>query len=49
VLVGAWAWRGEWFDAYDALLWLAAFVLIELEASTANNASAGATVRPTPL
>lgn len=25
-----WGWRGEWFDAYDALLWLAAFVMIEL-------------------
>ncbi|MFN7085616.1 MAG: hypothetical protein ACK4N4_03200 [Burkholderiales bacterium] len=30
VMVGAWAWRGEWFDAYDAALWLAAFVVIEL-------------------
>jgi hypothetical protein len=30
--VAAWAWRGEWFDAYDALLWLAAFVMIELDA-----------------
>ncbi len=29
VLVGAWAWRGEWFDAWDAALWLAAFVLLE--------------------
>lgn len=28
--VAAWAWRGEWFDAYDALLWLIAFVTIEL-------------------
>lgn len=27
-----WAWRGEWFDAYDAALWLAAFALIEREA-----------------
>lgn len=30
VLVGAWAWRGEWFDAWDAALWLAAFVLLEM-------------------
>jgi hypothetical protein len=30
VLVVVWAWRGEWFDAYDALIWLAAFVTIEL-------------------
>ena len=29
-LVLAWAWRGEWFDAYDALLWLVAFVTIEI-------------------
>lgn len=27
----AWAWRGEWFDAYDALLWLIAFVTIEID------------------
>ena len=30
-LVVAWMWRGEWFDAYDALLWLAAFALIEMD------------------
>lgn len=29
-LVLVWAWRGEWFDAYDALLWLIAFVTIEI-------------------
>lgn len=29
-LVPVWAWRGEWFDAYDALLWLIAFVAIEI-------------------
>jgi hypothetical protein len=29
-LVMMWAWRGEWFDAYDALLWLVALVVIEL-------------------
>jgi len=29
-LVLAWAWRGEWFDAYDALLWLTAFAMIEM-------------------
>ena len=31
-LVAIWAWRGEWFDAYDALLWLTAFATIEAEA-----------------
>ena len=25
-----WAWGGEWFDAYDAVLWLVAFVTIEI-------------------
>ncbi|MDP2240601.1 MAG: hypothetical protein Q8K18_10640 [Burkholderiales bacterium] len=31
VMVGAWAWHGEWFDAYDALLWLIAFLAIEMD------------------
>jgi hypothetical protein len=30
VLVFAWAWRKEWFDAYDAALWLLAFATIEM-------------------
>ncbi|HYC47610.1 MAG TPA: hypothetical protein VED01_19210 [Burkholderiales bacterium] len=30
VLVVLWALRGMWIDAYDAVLWLAAFVMIEL-------------------
>jgi hypothetical protein len=25
-----WAGRGEWFDAYDAMLWLVAFATIEI-------------------
>jgi hypothetical protein len=29
-LVLVWAWRGQWFDAYDALLWLIAFATIEI-------------------
>lgn len=29
-LVFVWAWRGEWFDAYDAALWLLAFATIEM-------------------
>jgi hypothetical protein len=29
-VVAIWLWRGEWMDAYDALLWLAALVVIEL-------------------
>ena len=29
-VAAVWAWRGEWFDAYDAALWLAAFATIEM-------------------
>jgi hypothetical protein len=31
LLVLLWGWRGEWFDAYDALLWLVAFATIEMD------------------
>jgi hypothetical protein len=30
VVVLAWLWRSEWFDAYDAILWLVAFATIEM-------------------
>lgn len=30
-LVLAWLLRGEWFDAYDAALWLVAFATLELD------------------
>ena len=33
VLVLLWAMQGLWFDAYDAVLWLIAFVAIELAAT----------------
>lgn len=42
VLVLAWAWRGEWFDAYDALLWLLAFVTIEMNVLRLSDAAAQA-------
>jgi hypothetical protein len=29
-IVAVWAWQGEWFEAYDAALWIVAFVIIEL-------------------
>jgi hypothetical protein len=29
-LVLVWTWQGDWFDAYDAALWLIAFMTIEL-------------------
>jgi hypothetical protein len=32
LLVAIWAWRREWFDAYDALVWLLAFATIEMDA-----------------
>lgn len=31
VVALAWLARGEWLDGYDALLWIAAFALIELD------------------
>jgi hypothetical protein len=31
ILVIAWLLRGEWFDAYDAALWLTAFATLELD------------------
>ena len=30
-LVAAWLWRGEWFEAYDAALWLIAFATLEMD------------------
>jgi hypothetical protein len=42
VLVAIWAWRGEWFDAYDALLWLVAFVALELNVLRASRAQSPA-------
>ena len=38
VLIGLWAVRGEWFDAYDAAVWLAAFVLIEMNVGARSTA-----------
>jgi hypothetical protein len=31
ILMLIWAWRAEWFDAYDALLWLVAVATIEMD------------------
>ncbi|HEV7820055.1 MAG TPA: hypothetical protein VGO84_02675 [Burkholderiales bacterium] len=39
VLVLAWGWRREWFDAYDALLWLLAFATIEMDVLNAGRAA----------
>jgi len=40
-----WLWQGEWFDAYDAALWLTAFATIEMnifEAARGTPAGTGA-------
>ncbi len=44
-LVGAWLWRGEVFDAWDAALWLAAFVLLERNVVQANTIAAACSER----
>lgn len=31
ILIGLWMLRGDWLNAYDAVLWSLAFVLIELQ------------------
>jgi hypothetical protein len=43
VLVAIWAWRGEWFDAYDALVWLVAFATLEVDAVRAKPGISAAT------
>ena len=43
-LVLVWLWRGEWFDAYDAALWLVAFAMIEMNVLAAAQ-RAGVEVR----
>ena len=50
MLVLVWAWRGAWFDAYDALLWLVAFATIELNLlqRSAGLSPASGTSRKTP-
>lgn len=30
-VAAAWLIKGEWFDGYDAVLWIAAFALLEME------------------
>jgi peptidoglycan/LPS O-acetylase OafA/YrhL len=31
ILVAVWLWRGDWFEAYDASLWLVAFAVLEMD------------------
>ncbi len=31
VIAAAWLIQGEWFDGYDAVLWIAAFAMLELD------------------
>lgn len=39
LLAALWAWGGAWFDAYDAVLWLAAFAIIEMNVLAAATPS----------
>jgi hypothetical protein len=39
-LVVVWAWHGNWFDAYDAALWVVAFVTIEMNVLAAAHKAA---------
>jgi hypothetical protein len=41
-LVLVWMWQGEWFDAYDATLWLVAFLTIEINVLRIPRAPASA-------
>jgi len=45
VLALVWLWRGEWFAAYDAALWLVAFATIELNVLEAARRTAA---KPAP-
>lgn len=45
-LVLVWAWRREWLEAYDALLWLIAFAAIEINVLQVFH---GKSPAPTPL
>lgn len=42
VVALAWFAQGEWFDGYDAVLWIAAFVLIEMDLLKTATASGAA-------
>jgi hypothetical protein len=48
VLVVVWAWRGEWLDAYDALLWIPAFMIIEMDMLRFSRRTTGSTSSPDP-
>jgi hypothetical protein len=41
VVVLVWLWQSEWFDAYDAFLWLVAFVTIEMNLLGIDRDAAG--------
>jgi hypothetical protein len=45
LLVVIWASRNQWFDAYDALLWLVAFAAIELDVTGKTSMDAPVTSR----
>ena len=35
LMVGLWGWQAAWLDAYDALLWLTAYVILERDIEAA--------------
>ncbi|MBX3676037.1 MAG: hypothetical protein KF853_03335 [Rhodocyclaceae bacterium] len=46
MLAVVWAWRGDWLDAWDALLWLVAFFAIEMNVLGAERGRNGYPVHP---
>lgn len=45
-LVLVWAWQGEWFDAYDAGLWIVAFATLEVDLLGYVGYAPGASLEP---
>lgn len=39
-MVLIWAWNGHWFSAYDAALWIVAFITIEMDGLAASRSTA---------
>jgi len=39
LMVGLWSWQAAWLDAWDALLWLAAYVILERDIRAAPTLS----------
>ncbi len=50
LVAGLWSWQGAWLDAYDAVLWLAAYVILErdLGVARASTEKTGHTLKNIP-